>query len=236
MTSELFEKYDVRVSAVHQLSDGSGSWHAAPTAAQWTASLQRARTDPSATLSASTFRSASRYILRLQHRHTHPRTVAVYHVLRRSRDVSVQLRCLRFASEGSRKCTLVAVCAPLRRGAGASGGCTSRRAQSDQRLGRSGPRVTGSAQLRARRARGAAQNPSPSGPLRPAGEAPRSDWAQAREDAVHQMRQLLGGRERRCTATKVHLREPSLAKRRHQLHVHSRAREGRGRCTPANRP
>jgi oxygen-independent coproporphyrinogen-3 oxidase len=50
MTSELFAKYDVRVPRYTSYPTVP-AWHAAPTAAQWTASLQRALTDPSATLS-----------------------------------------------------------------------------------------------------------------------------------------------------------------------------------------
>ena len=49
-SSELFEKYDVRVPRYTSYPTVP-EWHAAPTAAQWTASLQRALTDPSATLS-----------------------------------------------------------------------------------------------------------------------------------------------------------------------------------------
>lgn len=50
MTSELFAKYDVPVPRYTSYPTVP-AWHAAPTAAQWTASLQRALTDPSATLS-----------------------------------------------------------------------------------------------------------------------------------------------------------------------------------------
>lgn len=50
MTSELFAKYDVHVPRYTSYPTVP-AWHAAPTAAQWTASLQRALTDPSATLS-----------------------------------------------------------------------------------------------------------------------------------------------------------------------------------------
>src|SRR4026208_1067301 len=49
-SSELFEKYDVRVPRYPRYPTVP-EWHAAPTAAQWTESLQRALTDPSATLS-----------------------------------------------------------------------------------------------------------------------------------------------------------------------------------------
>jgi len=50
MTSELFAKYDVHVPRYTSYPTVP-AWHAAPTAAQWAASLQRALTDPSATLS-----------------------------------------------------------------------------------------------------------------------------------------------------------------------------------------
>lgn len=50
MTSELFAKYDVRVPRYTSYPTVP-AWHSAPTAAQWTVSLQRALTDPSATLS-----------------------------------------------------------------------------------------------------------------------------------------------------------------------------------------
>lgn len=50
MTSELFAKYDVRVPR-YTSYPMVPAWHAAPTAAQWTASLQRALSDPAATLS-----------------------------------------------------------------------------------------------------------------------------------------------------------------------------------------
>ena len=50
MTSELFAKYDVHVPR-YTSYPMVPAWHAAPTAAQWTASLQRALSDPAATLS-----------------------------------------------------------------------------------------------------------------------------------------------------------------------------------------
>ncbi|MBA2259354.1 MAG: oxygen-independent coproporphyrinogen III oxidase [Acidobacteria bacterium] len=50
MTSTLFAKYDVPVPRYTSYPTVP-AWHAAPTAAQWTASLQRALADPSATLS-----------------------------------------------------------------------------------------------------------------------------------------------------------------------------------------
>ena len=52
MTSELFAKYDVHVPR-YTSYPMVPAWHAAPTAAQWTASLQRALSDPAATLSLS---------------------------------------------------------------------------------------------------------------------------------------------------------------------------------------
>lgn len=50
MTPELFAKYDVQVPR-YTSYPMVPAWHAAPTTAQWIASLQRALTDPSATLS-----------------------------------------------------------------------------------------------------------------------------------------------------------------------------------------
>jgi len=50
MTPELFAKYDVHVPR-YTSYPMVPAWHAAPTTAQWTASLERALTDPSATLS-----------------------------------------------------------------------------------------------------------------------------------------------------------------------------------------
>ena len=49
-TSELFAKYDVHVPRYTSYPTVP-AWHASPTAAQWTASLQQALNDPSATLS-----------------------------------------------------------------------------------------------------------------------------------------------------------------------------------------
>lgn len=50
MTSELFAKYDVHVPR-YTSYPMVPAWHAAPTAAQWTAGLQRALSDPAAALS-----------------------------------------------------------------------------------------------------------------------------------------------------------------------------------------
>ena len=50
MTVELFAKYDVRVPRYTSYPTVP-AWHAAPTPAQWTASLRNALADPSATLS-----------------------------------------------------------------------------------------------------------------------------------------------------------------------------------------
>ena len=112
-SSELFAKYDVRVPRYTSYPTVP-EWHAAPTAAQWTESLQRALTDPSATLSVyvhfpfceslCTFCGCNTVITR-----DHGRFAGVHRPRpSRARECTCSW-CLRFASEGSRKCTLVAV-------------------------------------------------------------------------------------------------------------------------------
>ena len=164
MTSELFAKYDVHVPRYTSYPTVP-AWHAAPTAAQWTASLQRALTDPSATLSLyvhlpfceslCTFCGCNTVITR-----DHGRSQAV-HRPRPSRARSVRAD----GSCASRAAALAS--APrwrhadvrVRRGAGAPGG-RHPLAPEASRIHRrftgsveADPRVTGSAQLRALRER-----------------------------------------------------------------------------------